>query len=901
MGLLRLAAGLLVLCLLQSCGGGGGGGDDGGSQSRFTISLNRTSIAFELFEGEGGPTPTQTILATTTGEPEGDLFVGATVEGQGIDPTIQILINGTTATIFVNAATGGLAVGTYTGRIIFHACSDQACANHIGGTPIPVSYTVTVKRGVRLTPTTLPLQQVSGTGTAGEVNVQLPDGQSTYALSVPQTELDWLSVSSQGAGSFTVAARSMPVGTYNATIRVTSGGSSVDLPVSYAVSEPPGGANGIIIVNPEILSISTNEGLQFSGTLLVTPPSWNPSGLTASVEYNGTPPSNWLTVTSTTGGFAVTASAAALPQGTYDASIFINTVPMYEGTSVTALLHVGPGLVAPATQVITVDSDTTPAQLSGSVRIDNAGGPPVGWTASTTAPWLTLTRAAGQTGTDIEFTVDAAAVNGWDNFSDHVATIDVASTASSISAIDFDLEVRLRMAEVTGVGPHLLIDGQSSLVIVRGRGFAGLASPLARLRFGNAAASGASLINDTELVADAGALALGSHTVRVTNALNRTLQSRNVRVIAAESYAYKAIALSLNQVQGPFFYDAERQNAYVASQLPLNLIRFPVVSASTVAETLTNPGGFQIGLTADGENFVTGGQTSLALLDRDTLEVIPGSEFDTFTTSNPTVYGSFPRGDHGLMVSNDSRLWYSGYDSLHLDSKATRRIALAPDVPGSALVTPRAMSRNGERIVGIDANINPAFDTYALAIVEAKDSVLYHNSDPVPTFPHIMLSDTGDRVLAGYSTVIDAALRKVGDIVLPQSASDYDPLTSAISPDGTLVYVLTYERSDYNNPTPSHRPRVYVFDSSAGTSGTLAVLGYFEFDDYPSCMMSSCSSPTFANITPDGGALLFVGNRNFVVVPTDTPLVSATAPGGMQKARRESSLKTVPWKVTPSR
>lgn len=900
MQLLRLAAGLLVLCLLQSCGGGGGG-DDGGGQSRFTISLNRSSIAFELFEG--GPASTQTILATTSGEPDGDLFVGATVEGQGINPTIQVLINGTTATIFVNAAAGGLAVGTYTGRIIFHACSDQACANHIGGTPIPVSYTVTVKRGVRLTPTTLPLQQVSGTGTAGEVNVQLPDGQSTYALSVPQTEIDWLSVSSQGAGSFTVAARSMPVGTYNATIRVTSGGSSVDLPVSYAVSEPPGGAHGIIIVNPEILSISTNEGLQFSGTLLVTPPSWNPSGLTASVEYNGTPPSNWLTVTPTAGGFAVTASATALPQGTYHASIFINTVPMREGTSVSVFLHVGPGLVAPATQVITVDSDTTPAQLSGSVRIDNAGGPPVGWTASTTAPWLTLTRAAGQTGTDIEFTVDAATVNGWDNFSDHVATIDVASTASSISAIDFDLEVRLRMAEVTGVGPHLLIEGQSSKVIVRGRGFAGLAAPQARLRLDNAAAVSATLLNDTALEVDAGALALGPHTVRITNALNRTLQSRNVRVIAAESYAYKAIPLNFNQVDGPFVYDAERQSAYVSSRLPLNLIRFPVVSAATVAETITNAGGFNIGLTADGANFVTGGQTSLALLDRDTLAVVPGSEFDTFNTSNPTVYGSFPLGDHGLMVSNDSRLWYSGYDSLQLDTKATRRITLAQDVPASVLATPRAMSRNGERIVGIDANINTGFDTYGLVFADASDSVLHHRGDPVSIFPHMMVSDDGERVLAGYSTVLNGTLGTVGDIVLPPSASDYDPLTSAISPDGTKVYVMVYERSDYNSPAPFHLPRVYVFDSSISVAPqALPVLGYFEFDDYPGCMNSLCFSPTFATITPDGGAMLIVGNRNFVVLPTNTPLTAAaTAPGATQKMQRPSSLKTVPWKMTSSR
>jgi hypothetical protein len=48
-------------------------------------------------------------------------------------------------------------------------------------------------------------------------------------------------------------------------------------------------------------------------------------------------------------------------------------------------------------------------------------------------------------------------------------------------------------------------------------------------------------------------------------------------------------------------------------------------------------------------------------------------------------------------------------------------------------------------------------------------------------------------------------------------------------------------------------------------------------------MRSACYNQTFANITPDGGALLFGGNRNIVVVPTDTPVTAARAPGGIRK------------------
>jgi hypothetical protein len=89
--MLRVAAGLLALCLLQSCGGGGGGGGGGNNNAPFTITLDRTSISFDAFEGEFPPT--QTINATARGDYTGDtLFVGATVEGTAIDPAIEITI-----------------------------------------------------------------------------------------------------------------------------------------------------------------------------------------------------------------------------------------------------------------------------------------------------------------------------------------------------------------------------------------------------------------------------------------------------------------------------------------------------------------------------------------------------------------------------------------------------------------------------------------------------------------------------------------------------------------------------------------------------------------------------------------------------------------------------------------
>jgi hypothetical protein len=892
-----MAASLLALALLQSCGGGGGGSGSSNNNSSFSITLDRTSIAFEAFEG--GFAPTQNILATARGEYDGDtLFVGATVEGQGIDPTIEIIIiSDTQARIAVNTV-AGLAAGTYSGRIIFHACSDDVCSRHVGGTPIAVTYSITIRRGVRITPTSLQLTSESGVGTSSGVTVELPEGQTFLTIAVPTTQFDWLSVTDQAPTSFTAVAKSMPVGTYNATIQLTSGSSTAALPVTYVVTAPPGGVHGII-ADPPSLTFSTTEGVEVSQTLLVTPPTWNPA-LTASVTAPSGVPSDWLTVTPTTGGFTVVASAADLGQGSYAASILIDTLPQnFEAIHVPVQLTVGPGFVTPATTMIEIDSDTTPAQLSGRIRIDIADGPPVDWTASTTVPWLTLTRATGQTGTDVEFTIDRPTVEGWSNFTDHAATITVAGASPTLTPIDCDVDVRLRMAEVTGIGPYLLIEGQSSKVIVRGRGFGQLANPLARLRIDNAAAVSATLVNDTALAADVGALALGPHTVRVTNALNRALQTRNVKVIPIASYAYKAMPFNTSFVQWPFMYDAERQNAFIQANF-YGLVRFPVTSASTAFEPLPGAGGFRLGLTADGANYVTGDQTRFALLDPATLAVVPGSEIGTFDTRNPTVYGLFPMGTLGLMVSNDSRLWYDEFHWLQLDTLTTGRVTeVAPGTPGCCLLQPHAMSRNGARIVGLQWTNPPvAFETYSLFYLDTSDSVLHYRPDPQFTYPQIMLSDDGQRVLSGYKKVLDGQLQDFGDIVLPPSASAYDPLVAVISPDGTRVYVLTYEQSDFNNPTPAHDPRIYVFDSSSPVTApqTLPALGYFEFDDYPGCLMQGCSSSVYGNITPDGGALLFAGNRNFVVVPTDAGLTAAATAPGTHKPQGASTLRTVRWR-----
>jgi hypothetical protein len=146
MSVFRIAVLALFSLLLSGCGGGGGGG--GGQQPNgttdFRVTLDRSAITFQATAGSAPPS--QTIVATWTGTPPDPVYINAIVEGAGIAPTIPILITSSSATATVSVA-GGLSAGNYAGRINFLVCRDTACNQRVGGSPLPVSFTVNVASG----------------------------------------------------------------------------------------------------------------------------------------------------------------------------------------------------------------------------------------------------------------------------------------------------------------------------------------------------------------------------------------------------------------------------------------------------------------------------------------------------------------------------------------------------------------------------------------------------------------------------------------------------------------------------------------------------------------------------------------------------------------------------------
>lgn len=235
----RLLASWVSACLLlvAGCGGGGGGG---GGDGGFRVVLNRSSVQFSFERGQS-PMPVG-MRATWTGQPPNSVYIGAVVEGQGIDPAIPVTLTNTHADITLRPR-ADLPVGQYTGRVLAFVCADPACTQPVGGTPIPIAYTVTVAQGLELTPASVALSAVENTvAPAQSLALTMPSASTTEPVVTTQyaagSATGWLSVSRTATGyNLTGTAAALPQGVYTASVTFTPAAphSSVTVPVTFTV------------------------------------------------------------------------------------------------------------------------------------------------------------------------------------------------------------------------------------------------------------------------------------------------------------------------------------------------------------------------------------------------------------------------------------------------------------------------------------------------------------------------------------------------------------------------------------------------------------------------------------------------------------------------------------------
>jgi hypothetical protein len=815
-----------------------------------------------------------------TGDYPGTIYVGAIVENDGavnaIDPVIPMTIDATRATAQLRPA-AGLPIGSYTGRVLFLACSDPPCTNRIGGTPLTLPFTITVQAPVQATPSSIAASAVSGSAFSQLVAVQPGVGESTFAA---ETTSSFMQIESPTATGFTLKLPSLPVGTYTGTINLTGDlGSRSSMAVTYTVTAPAGGQHALSVA-PASLTFSTTEGdVSAAQLVVVTEPSWLPGLKSPVASYAAGQADSWLLVAPAPNGYSVTADAGALSAGTYSATLEVQANPLPDGIAdpfgvlqrqfVNIALTVGTGLVRPADVLHIIDSEDTAADLSGTVAVNIAGGPPVTWNAVSSEDWLTVT-SSGQTGTNLTYAIDADWLrNTAVNFQDHAADVVLSVPGSSITPASFSVVVSPRLATVSGVGARLQLPGRARLV-VSGKGFAALADPAARISIPAALIAAVERSGDQKLLVYVDALSVGTYSVSVGNALGATPTSEDFRAIMPAQPAYATVPTGgyLTQLR----VDDERGVAYgIVLVGPTHVLhRFrPSGAVWTSDIVLPSADVTNVGVLADGSLIVTTNPRTIHILDGDTLT----------ETSQLTVQGEIGeawRTRPGIPVSGDGKAWMEltgtcGASFANLGYYDPRDASVHDvAIPGGSSCPyfegPHfAIARNGERML-----ITPPSGNLLL-YMDASDRIVQQTS--VPAWSYSAYSnDDGTRTVIDMVRVIDDQHSLVGKLMPPDYSSPADyavSIAAATSPDGARAYVLTYGYFDHAQPV-QRKPRVYVFDTTAVVGdAALPVLGYFEIADYPSCYntLLGCDTTPPAAISMDGKTLYFGGSDRLVVTP----------------------------------
>jgi hypothetical protein len=885
----KLGIAVLAAIVATSCGGGGGGGSSsgsgGGGSNRITFTPDRTSVSLSYSEGEPA-TSGATVNVTAVGTFNGTLYIGATVEGQGIDPIINATITGTSARFDLMPRTG-LAAGTYTGRVLLLGCSDAACNSQIGNSPVAVSYTVTVLPTLRVTPANVDASSPSGTAITRDVQVRLPSGATSFSAVVTQGA-DWMSVDQITTAGFRLNLRSLPMSNYTGQVLVTSGASVYSLPVAYAVTA--GVPYRALSASPAGFSVSGTEGVSNAPvTLEVTPPSWDPA---TSASLMGAAAGSWLSIVPAANGYTLVVDATDLTAGTYSASVLVTGGYPAEPVVVPFALTVGPGFRQPADIVKTIDAETTAAELAGTTSVEINAGPPTGWTATSDAAWLQLTDTSGTSGETLSYQIDQAALMALENVREHVARVTITPQRPTMSPVTYAVRIHKRIAQVSTVSPYIQPAGRALRVILRGAGFDGVTDLAARVHIAGGSVAAVTRVNDTEVILAVDPLSAGDHAVTIDNALGFATGTRSLKVFTPTVLTYAT--MPTGGVPRGLFWDQERNAAYLVNVTLESLQQMKFASGWSTSSTAV-PAILSAGLTQDGSRLLVAssapGISRIRQLDANTLTEITSQDV-------PGLYRGFTYITGEILTTNDARSWFatgSTWNNLAYFDAATETIhAVNPGVQTSFHGGPWfGMSRDGERlIIPQSGSISPApLGLY----MDSADSVVRENPAGLTFTYRMSLSEDGDRMLFDNYEVRDRGYALVGRVIFP-TAWQYFPISGVVSPDGRRVYMVAYHNS-YGPGNPV-TPRLYVLDSSTRqtTQEALPVIGYTDIPDYPTCVdwqtNFNCVTVVHTAISPDGGNLFIAGAARFIAMPI--PAESALSPA---KATRTpgSGIVTTPW------
>ena len=266
-----------ALTLVVDGGAGPGPGPGPGPGTGQTLTVDRTQVTI-LYHTGTFPPPNDTVTVSSTGS---SVTIAAQAVTDSGGPWLSVTAQpaATPASLSIGYSIGGLAPGTYMGRI-------TVTSGSVTPLIIPVTLAVVVDSNVQLqvNPPSLSFSSVTGGADPAAQSIAVTVGglsrlfQATVSAALPNGK--WLTVSPGAAATpqtlrVAVTAKDLAVGAYNGMLKLAVDGipdASVNIPVTYTIQAPPQkptiSAGGVLDAAGFGKAIAPGSWVSIFGTLL---------------------------------------------------------------------------------------------------------------------------------------------------------------------------------------------------------------------------------------------------------------------------------------------------------------------------------------------------------------------------------------------------------------------------------------------------------------------------------------------------------------------------------------------------------------------------------------------------------------------------------------------------------
>lgn len=380
----------LLLGMLASCGGGGGAGSSGPSASlqSGTVTLNsveRDSTTADLAVNVSGLQDGASVYFVLEG---GDSLL-SDVESNGEDFS--------DAAHFTLTLRRDLSIGEHHEDVKMHVCYDDQCNKELHGSPLALALRATILPNISV-PALIELSRTGAEAAPSRtVSIDVPAAAGSILLEQTQTA-NGLSMS-YADGAIQITTSQLKAGVYEATAHLDAGNPlyGADFTVRYTVNPPVGGEHAMS-VSPQNITFALAQGDVKTQQIIVTRPTWTddytPLMLSSgcALIYSLTDLGNY--------NYRLTANATGEPVRAQEDCTLVASAGSLASASVSVHGNVGLAFNVDAGQSFDISRDTTSASLTQARAVRMSDDSALSWSATTTAPWLRLTRSHGTTGVD---------------------------------------------------------------------------------------------------------------------------------------------------------------------------------------------------------------------------------------------------------------------------------------------------------------------------------------------------------------------------------------------------------------------------------------------------------------------------------------------------------------------